>query len=83
MLWGANSYDTFCGYHGRGEDGPYLGDRDVFMVEWKSGKAWFPVEPEEEQEQEIPLTDSSAMSNGFAYPVSVMFAVVTAFFTLF
>ena len=50
------------------------------MVEWKTGKAWFPVEPEEE---EIPLSDSSATDNGFSGVVSFMFAVITAFFTIF
>lgn len=78
LIWAANNMDTFCGSHGRGQDG--RGDRDAFMVEWKTGKAWFPVEPEEE---EIPLSDSSAMDNGFSGAVSFMFAVITAFFTIF
>ena len=43
MIWAGNLKDSFCGSHGRGQDG--RGDRDRFTVEWKTGKAWFPSPP--------------------------------------
>lgn len=50
LVWAGNPKDSFCGSHGRGQEG--RGDRDRFMVEWKTGKAWFGPEMEEMDEGE-------------------------------
>lgn len=72
--------DIFCGSHGRGQDG--RGDRDAFMVEWATGKAWFPVEPEEEQAEVMPLGGSSAAGLG-GFSVGIMFGMIAVFIALF
>ena len=68
LIWAGNLQDTFCGSHGRGQEG--RGDRDRFKVEWRTGRAWFPdplaEEPavavtdapqEEPAEAEVDATD--------------------------
>jgi len=78
MIWAANNDDTYCGSHGRGQDG--RGDRDAFMVEWKTGKAWFPVEIEEEEN--VEESDSSAVRKGVFEVVGLVSGVVAAFFVV-
>jgi len=57
MIWAGNKVDSFCGSHGRGQDG--RGDRDRFVVEWKTGKAWYPEEVEEEEDVNVVLTNGN------------------------
>merc|ERR1712183_418453 len=62
LIWAANNKDTFCSSHGRGQDG--RGDRDRFIIEWKTGKAWY---PEEADKEEVAVTnghDGETATNG-------------------
>jgi len=80
LLWGANKRDNFVGYHGRGGEGPSrgAGDRDVFNVEWNTGKAWFPppaVEDEDEEET-IPSSSGLGLYSLTALVMSVVIALL-------
>ena len=82
MIWAGNLKDSFCGSHGRGQDG--RGDRDRFTVEWKTGKAWFPsppspmiLEPESiATKPEEPIGDKANAEASTGYITRSLFWVV-------
>lgn len=74
LVWSANGQDSFCGYHGRGGEGQ-AGDRDRFAVEWKTGKVYFPLAEEYQDEAPIILK-SKEVSGGNAMMVSLMTGVI-------
>ena len=47
---------------GRGQDG--RGDRDRFIVEWKTGKAWYPEEADKEVVSVTNGHDEETATNG-------------------
>lgn len=71
MVWAANGQNLYCEYHGRGRDTD-AGDRDHFVVEWGTGKAWFSsaetmevveASTDEESEASKASEESSASTN--------------------
>merc|ERR1712183_101535 len=62
LIWAANNKDTFCSSHGRGQDG--RGDRDRFIIEWKTGKAWYPEEADKEEVTVNNGHDEETANNG-------------------
>ena len=76
MIWAGNLKDSFCGAHGRGQDGS--GDRDRFTVEWKAGKAWFPAPPSLEPESIV--TKPKAPTGDKAIETSSGYLAGTSFF---
>ena len=84
MIWAGNLKDSFCGSHGRGQDG--RGDRDRFTVEWKTGKAWFPsppspmiLEPESiATKPEEPIGDKANAEASTGYITRSLFWIVSS-----
>ena len=70
MLWAANPIDTYMGYHGK--------NRDVFAVEWATGKASFGKEILED----IETDDGNMMDNAGAIASTHLSIVAIAIVSL-
>jgi len=84
LIWAGNLQDSFCGYHGRGdEEGP--GDRDRFIVEWATGRAWFLIEMEQvavddaDKVNGTEVNDAESSDPGYSHLALVLTIFAIAF----